>query len=214
MFGVEPWQVNHWSRANTVSPSSKTEARGSRVDSLNPRYWISNQTQTWAGNNFWSHKDTGPGPNGDPSSWSTSREQAFSVVCVCVRVLHYVIVAHFHPSCPVECQSVSWHWIWGVCFYSSGSEKTRGALGSPIKTDNALQCCQNPRQQFCHYRDKNVSVSCLQLLCLSESEFKQFDSFYLFMYLYKFLHTGSNCPTMIFVFCFCPSPICPLFKQR
>lgn len=91
------------------------------------------------------------------------------------------------PNWPVECQFASRQEIWADCFWSSrGSEKTRGALGSLVKNDKALKCCQSPRQQFCRCREKNVSVSSLQFLCLSESEFKQLDQLHLFFYLKKF----------------------------
>lgn len=79
MFGEEPRQVNHWSRANTVSPSSETEAGDQElIQDIGFLTKLRHEQEI----NFWSHKDTGPGPNGDPSSWSTSRQQAFSVVCV------------------------------------------------------------------------------------------------------------------------------------
>lgn len=91
------------------------------------------------------------------------------------------------------------------CFHCSGSEETRGALGSPVKTGKALKCCQSPRQPFCHYQDKNVSVSCLQLLFLSKSDFKQFDS------SYKILQTGLN---WAFLFLCSAVPLLVLYSSR
>lgn len=53
--------------------------------------------------NFQSHKDTGPGPNGDLSSCSTAFSVLLAAVCVCVTLRNCGTLS---PSCPVECQSV------------------------------------------------------------------------------------------------------------
>lgn len=116
-------------------------------------------------------------------SWLTSTSgSAGRCVCLCATLSNCVTLS---PSCPASA-SLYPDTKHAVCFCCSGSEKTRGSLGSPAKTDKGVKCCQSPRQQKRLYFTSAASKNLIHVFIYSWKSysylFKLHNSFFFFVF--------------------------------